>query len=683
MSDRLFRRAKRQETRNTLRGRFQPRLDFLEERQVLNASLASLSNISALQYQGYQVPLDGSGSAATQQTYTVTSSNPDIGATVATGEFLTINVSHTSSGAAGDPTFSGSIVLQLFGDLTPTSVAQIESFVTQGFYNGKNFPRIVSGFPDSNGFILQAGSVNSDGSGTSPFPNFNNEIVQQLAFTNPGQLALANSGGGNTDNSQFFITTGAPAFLDGSYTVLGQVVSGMNLVNEMSQVATENSSVYAFGSPPVAEKSFPVSPVNISSATLSTTNPDGVVHIDTTQAQVGETSTITVTAHDPSTSTTAVQTFQVAVVANPNVSTLPNSLKPIAYSASRLYTANTAETIQLGGDPANDGANGNQTLTYAITFQPINGKISNFNKNTGSLTYTPNAGSTGPDTFQFTVTNSGAGLTSNPATVTLTTTSTQTPTAMPISQISFVGSPTTIQLMGTSPVSGQALTYSILVAPTQGTLSAPTATGSVVYTPMAGASGTDSFQYVVTNTGPPAAGLASQPATVTINLKSLPTTPPATTPPATTPPATTPPAATPPVTTPPVTTPPAPVPLVTVQSVKLGTLKLSKKKTIKVVVVTFSGALEQGAAQNVSNYQLAMLVKTKKLGLHATKAIAFTGAVYSASANTVTLTPRGTLPAQLVQLTIKAAGTLDAEGRPIDGTRSGQPGGNYVTSFKG
>ena len=210
-------------------------LEFLEGRKLLTSSLGALPNISALQYQGYQVPLDGSGSGAAQQNFSVTSNNPDIGATVATGQFLTINVTHTSSGA-GDPTINGSIVLQLFNDLTPNSATQIESFVTSGYYNGKNFPRI-SNFGGSSGYILQAGSANRDGSGSSGKANFNDEIVQQIGFTNAGQLALANSGP-NTNNTQFFITTGTPTSLNDKYTIIGQVVAGADIMTQISQVAT-------------------------------------------------------------------------------------------------------------------------------------------------------------------------------------------------------------------------------------------------------------------------------------------------------------------------------------------------------------------------------------------------------------------------------------------------------------
>ena len=163
----------------------------------------------------------------------------------------------------------------------------------------------------------------------------------------------------------------------------------------------------------------PVNPIVMNSVTTSSTNPDGVVHIDTTQAQAGETSTITVTATDPSTSTTQTQSFQVTVASNPNASTLPLNLRPIAYSATHTDTVGTPQTIQLGGDPANSGTSSNQSLTYAITTPPTQGTISNFNPSTGTLTYTSNPNAQGSDSFKFTVTNSGAQLTSDPTTVTI------------------------------------------------------------------------------------------------------------------------------------------------------------------------------------------------------------------------------------------------------------------------
>ena len=70
----------------------------------LLATLAQVPNINVPQYMGYQVPLEGGSGGP--QTFTVTSSNPKIAASVAQGQFWNINVSHTSSGAS-DPSFNG------------------------------------------------------------------------------------------------------------------------------------------------------------------------------------------------------------------------------------------------------------------------------------------------------------------------------------------------------------------------------------------------------------------------------------------------------------------------------------------------------------------------------------------------------------------------------------------------
>ena len=160
MAERASRGVNRREKGRARRVRSGCALESLERRQVMNASLAPLPDISVLQYQGDQVVLDGSGSGAPKQTFTVTSSNPDIAASVAQGQFLTMNVSHASSGA-GDLAFSGDIVIQLFSDLTPMTAAKIEGFVTSGFYNNKDIFRVANGFPDANGYIVQGGSPNN------------------------------------------------------------------------------------------------------------------------------------------------------------------------------------------------------------------------------------------------------------------------------------------------------------------------------------------------------------------------------------------------------------------------------------------------------------------------------------------------------------------------------------------
>jgi cyclophilin family peptidyl-prolyl cis-trans isomerase len=479
---------------------------------LLAASLAPLPAVTVNQYLGYQVPLDGSGSNAASQTYTVTSSNPDITATVAQGQFLTMNVSHASSGP-NDPAFSGNIVLQLFNDLVPKTSTLIEGFINSGFYNNKNIFRVASGFPNSSGYIVQGGSPNNLDTGVSGLPGtpFANELVQQVSFAGPGQLAMANTGQANSNDTQFFITNATQPAANSSlmfnYTIFGQVVSGMNLVNDMTKVALTADPTNS------ANITYPVSPIVVNTETLSSTNPDGVIHVNATQAQAGETSTITVTATDPSTNTTTSQSFVATVAANTSSYT-GLTLAPVAFGATQTYSVNTPQTIQLQGSNANSGA----TLTYAITTQPAHGTLST-PTSTGQVTYTPNPGYQGNDSFQFTVTNPTANLTSSPKTVTLSTTPAAAPTAAPVTATSQNGAATTIQLAGSAPTSGQAINYTITTQPKDGTLSNLNAsTGAVTYTPTPGTTGPDSFQYTVSTVGPPAPGLTSQPATVTVNL---------------------------------------------------------------------------------------------------------------------------------------------------------------------
>jgi cyclophilin family peptidyl-prolyl cis-trans isomerase len=488
---------------------------------LLTASLALLPSISAPDYLGSQVALNGSGSNVPTQTFAVSSSNPDIKATVAQGKFLTYNVSHqAAAGVSNDISFGinspATVVVQLFDDLVPMTTSKIEGFVNQGFYNGLQLFRVANQFPGPNDYIIQGGSANNTNNFKSGLPGtpFGNEIVQQIAFTNPGQLAMANTGQPNSNDTQYFFTSGTASNLSqnqtNGFTIFGQVVSGQNVVNQMTQVALPTGGTQ------------PVSPIVVNSETLSNTNPNGVIHIDTTQARVGETSVITVTATDPTTNTTQTQSFQVTVAPNTNT-VYPITLRPVAFQGQQVYSPSSPKAIQLQASSANSG----NPITYAITSQPQNGTISQFNASTGTLVYTPNPGFQGQDSLQFTVTNTTANLTSDPATVTFSTTPLP-PTAATITLTVPNGTPTAVQLTGNSQnlAANQAISYALTSQPTRGTVSAFNAsTGTFFYTPKTGATGTDSFQYTVTTVGAPNPGLTSQPAAVNISLVNTPVAP--------------------------------------------------------------------------------------------------------------------------------------------------------------
>jgi RNA polymerase sigma-70 factor, ECF subfamily len=104
----------------------------------------------------------------------------------------------------------------------------------------------------------------------------------------------------------------------------------------------------------------------------------------------------------------------------------------------------------------------------------------------------------------------------------------------------------------------------------------------------------------------------------------------------------------------------------TVESVKIEKEKLGKHKTTEVVVVQFSKALNMGAAQNIKNYSLGTIPKSKK---QTSKPVLLASASYNPSTSTVTLSTRKALVLNPpLDLTITAAGLLDALGRPMSAT---------------
>jgi cyclophilin family peptidyl-prolyl cis-trans isomerase len=381
----------------------------LEDRVLMTASLQPISSLFVPALQGYTLPLEGSGTTDAQ-TFTVTSSNPDIAASIAPQSFWTLGVSYT------DPTFSansftGTLTFNLFPNLTPNTVAQITNLTDNNEYTDtyKYVSRLATGFPNATGYLVQGGSPTLTGQNTPAAPDFANEIVQQLAFTGTAQLAMANSGGTDSNSNQFFVTTGSPNFERGyNFTIFGQLVSGQTTLAKMTRIPVMTNSY-------TGETSQPVNPLTITSAAITTTNPDGTVILDTTQATAGETASITVTATDSVDHTTASQSFQVTVGSYNGPFSPPINFKPYAKPTTASGPEDTAERVQLAGQntfPDNSDA---VPLTYSFATQPAHGTISNFNASTGNFIYTPAAGFVGTDTFKYNVEATGPNSTAAPA----------------------------------------------------------------------------------------------------------------------------------------------------------------------------------------------------------------------------------------------------------------------------
>ena len=119
----------------------------------------------------------------------------------------------------------GEFTIQLFPDKAPKTVNSFVFLAREGYFNGLTFHRVLEGF------MAQGGDPTGTGSG-GPGYEFENED-SDLSFDKAGVVAMANAGR-DTNGSQFFITFGPTPHLDGGYTIFGQVIEGMDVVNAIT-----------------------------------------------------------------------------------------------------------------------------------------------------------------------------------------------------------------------------------------------------------------------------------------------------------------------------------------------------------------------------------------------------------------------------------------------------------------
>ena len=157
-------------------------------------------------------------------------------------------------------TSMGEIVAQLYPERNPDTVENFIALaegrkgtlnkdgklVHRPFYNGLMFHRVIRGF------MIQTGQV-KDGVACG-IANIHDEFDSARSFATPGALAMANTGRPNSGNCQVFITVAPQKTLDGTYTLFGQVVSGQDVAERISEVPVK--------------KERPVTPVIIKSVTI-------------------------------------------------------------------------------------------------------------------------------------------------------------------------------------------------------------------------------------------------------------------------------------------------------------------------------------------------------------------------------------------------------------------------------
>jgi peptidylprolyl isomerase len=119
----------------------------------------------------------------------------------------------------------GDVVIKLRPDLAPDHVERITTLANQGFYDGVTFHRVIPGF------MAQGGDPTGTGFHGSDLPNLQAEFSDEPHVR--GVCSMARSQNPDSANSQFFICFDDARFLDGQYTVWGEVESGMEHVDAL------------------------------------------------------------------------------------------------------------------------------------------------------------------------------------------------------------------------------------------------------------------------------------------------------------------------------------------------------------------------------------------------------------------------------------------------------------------
>ena len=132
---------------------------------------------------------------------------------------------------------NGTVVIDLLPDIAPKHVAQITALAKEGAYDNVVFHRVIDGFMAQTGDVSNGkagGDLSMAGMGGSTMPDIPAEFTDTLSFQR-GVVGMARAQDPNSANSQFFIVFGDASFLDGQYTIVGNVISGMDVVDKIQR----------------------------------------------------------------------------------------------------------------------------------------------------------------------------------------------------------------------------------------------------------------------------------------------------------------------------------------------------------------------------------------------------------------------------------------------------------------
>jgi peptidylprolyl isomerase len=128
----------------------------------------------------------------------------------------------------------GRVTIELRPDIAPNHVARIKELARSGFYDGLKFHRVIEGF------MAQTGDPRGDGTGGS-----GQKLKAEFNSANflRGTVGMARSNDPDSGDSQFFICFEPAPFLDGKYTIWGQVTSGMEAIDAIKRGQGQSGSV--------------------------------------------------------------------------------------------------------------------------------------------------------------------------------------------------------------------------------------------------------------------------------------------------------------------------------------------------------------------------------------------------------------------------------------------------------
>jgi cyclophilin family peptidyl-prolyl cis-trans isomerase len=130
----------------------------------------------------------------------------------------------------------GPVTITLRPDLAPQAAERIRVLTGNGFYDGCKFFRVIAGF------MAQTGDPSNTGMQGSSLPNLPAEFTNDASFLT-GTVGMARTQDPNSANSQFFICFAPATFLDGQYTIVGQVTAGMDAVQQIKKGDPQSGAV--------------------------------------------------------------------------------------------------------------------------------------------------------------------------------------------------------------------------------------------------------------------------------------------------------------------------------------------------------------------------------------------------------------------------------------------------------